>query len=68
LEKDIVSIIRAEVGMLGSGDIYIGLEEGKAEEVGQSGMRNEGEAALVNVGINLQAPQKARNFLTGCVY
>jgi hypothetical protein len=31
----------AEVTMLGSGGIYIGLEEGKAEGVGQSETRNE---------------------------
>jgi hypothetical protein len=31
------------VVMLGSGGIYIGLEEGKAEGVGQSGTGNEGE-------------------------
>jgi hypothetical protein len=42
-EKHTVSIFRTEVAMLGSGGIYIGLEEGKAEGVGQSGMRSEGE-------------------------
>jgi hypothetical protein len=42
LEKYTASIFRAEVAMLGSGGIYIGLEEGKAEGVGQSEMRNEG--------------------------
>jgi hypothetical protein len=30
------------VAMLGSGGIYTGLEEGKAEGVDQSGTRNEG--------------------------
>jgi hypothetical protein len=34
LEKHTVSILRAEVAMLGSGGIYIGLEKGKAEGVG----------------------------------
>jgi hypothetical protein len=43
LEKHTVFIFRAEVVMLESGGIYTGLEEGKAEEVGQSQMRNEGE-------------------------
>jgi hypothetical protein len=33
-EEHSVSIFRAEVAMLGSGEIYIGLEEGKAKEVG----------------------------------
>jgi hypothetical protein len=33
-EKHTVSIFRAEVAMLGSGWMYIGLEEGKTEEVG----------------------------------
>jgi hypothetical protein len=33
-EKYTVSIFRAEVAMLGSGGIYIGLEEGDAEGVG----------------------------------
>jgi hypothetical protein len=32
-EKHTVSIFRAEVTMLGSGGIYIGLEDGKAEGV-----------------------------------
>jgi hypothetical protein len=32
--KHTVSIFRAEVAMLGSGGIYIGLEEGKNEGVG----------------------------------
>jgi hypothetical protein len=41
-EKHTVSIFRAEVEMLGSGGIYVGLEEGKSEGVGQSGTRNEG--------------------------
>jgi hypothetical protein len=31
LEKHTVSIFRAEVAMLGSGAIYIGMEEEKAE-------------------------------------
>jgi hypothetical protein len=35
-------MFRAEVSMLGSGRIYIRSEEGKAEGVGQSEMRNEG--------------------------
>jgi hypothetical protein len=34
-EKHTVSIFRAAVAMLGSGGFYIGLEEGKAGEVGQ---------------------------------
>jgi hypothetical protein len=42
-EKHTVSIFRAEVAMLGSGRIYIVLEEGNAERVGQSGKRDEGE-------------------------
>jgi hypothetical protein len=33
-EKHTVSIFRAEVAMLGSTGIYIGLEEGKAEGLG----------------------------------
>jgi hypothetical protein len=32
--KHTFSIFRAEVTMLGSGGIYIGLEEGRAEAVG----------------------------------
>jgi hypothetical protein len=40
-EKHTVSIFRAEVVMLGSGGIYVGLKEGKAEGVGQSQTRNE---------------------------
>jgi hypothetical protein len=32
--------------MLGSGGIYMWLEEGKAEGMGQSEMRNEGEKVL----------------------
>jgi hypothetical protein len=40
-EKHTVSIFRAEAALLGSGGTYIGLEEGKAEGVGQSGTRNE---------------------------
>jgi hypothetical protein len=39
LEKHIVSIFRAEVVKLGSGGVYIGLEEGNAEGVGQSEAR-----------------------------
>jgi hypothetical protein len=42
-EKHTFSIFRAEVAMLGSGGIYIWLEEGMAEGVGQSQTRNEGE-------------------------
>jgi hypothetical protein len=42
-EKHTVSIFRAKVAVLGSGGIYMGLEEGKAEGVGQSGTRNERE-------------------------
>jgi hypothetical protein len=38
-EKHTVSIFRAKVSILGSGGI--GLEEGKTEGVGQSGMRND---------------------------
>jgi hypothetical protein len=33
-KKYSVTIFRAEVAMLGSGGIYVGLEEGKAEGVG----------------------------------
>jgi hypothetical protein len=40
LEEHTVSIFRNKVAMLGSGEIYIGLEEGKAEGVGQSAIRN----------------------------
>jgi hypothetical protein len=36
-EKHTVSVFRAEMEMLGSGGIYIGLEEGKTDGVGQSG-------------------------------
>jgi hypothetical protein len=43
-----VSFFRAQVAMLGSIGIYIGLEEGKAGGVGQSGTRNEGEKLLQN--------------------
>jgi hypothetical protein len=43
LEKHSVSIFRAEVAMLESGEIYIGLEEVMAEGVGQSGTRKERE-------------------------
>jgi hypothetical protein len=32
--------------MLGSGGINVGLEEGKAAGMGQSGMRNEGEKVV----------------------
>jgi hypothetical protein len=46
LEKHAVSIFRAKVVMLGSGGIYIRLEERKAEGVGQSGTRNEREMVL----------------------
>jgi hypothetical protein len=42
-EKHTVSIFRAEMAMLGSGGICIGLEEGKVEGVGQSGTRNVAE-------------------------
>jgi hypothetical protein len=38
--KHTVSILRAEDAMLRSGGIYIELEEGRAQVVGQSGMRN----------------------------
>jgi hypothetical protein len=41
-EKYNVSISKAEVAIPGSGGIYIGLEEGKNERVGQSRMRTEG--------------------------
>jgi uncharacterized protein YodC (DUF2158 family) len=40
---DTVSIFTAEVVMLESGGIYMGLEEGKAEGMGQSRARNERE-------------------------
>jgi hypothetical protein len=33
-EKHTLSIFRGEVAMLGSGGIYIGLEEGKVERMG----------------------------------
>jgi hypothetical protein len=36
LEKHTVSIFRADVAILGSGGIYIGLEEGTVEGVGHS--------------------------------
>jgi hypothetical protein len=36
LEKHTVSIFKAEVAMLGSGGIYTGLEEGRAEGVGNN--------------------------------
>jgi hypothetical protein len=36
--------LQAEVAMLESGGIYVGLEEGKAEGVGQSGARNGGRS------------------------
>jgi hypothetical protein len=52
LEKHTVSVFRAEVAMLRSGGIYIDSEEGKAEGVGQSGMRNAGET----VGANRTSP------------
>jgi hypothetical protein len=42
LEKHAVSILMAEMEVLGSGGICIGLEEGKAEGLDQSGTRNEG--------------------------
>jgi hypothetical protein len=45
-EKHTVSIFRAEVVMLRSGGIYKGLEEEKAEGMGQSGTRNEREMVL----------------------
>jgi hypothetical protein len=40
-ENHTVSVFKAEVAMLGSGGIYIGLHEGKAEGVDQSGTTNE---------------------------
>jgi hypothetical protein len=39
--KHTVSIFRAEVAMLGSGRIYIGLKEWKAGGMGKSERRNE---------------------------
>jgi hypothetical protein len=52
LEQHTISIFRAEAAMLGSGGIYIGMDEWKAEGVGQSEMRNEGGEGT---GPNLQA-------------
>jgi hypothetical protein len=55
LEKHTVSIFRAEVAMLGNGGIYIGLEEGKAVGVDQSGTRNEMEMVTAGPVGSLQA-------------
>jgi hypothetical protein len=38
-ENHTAPFFRAEVAKLGSGGIYIGLDEGKKEGMGQSGMR-----------------------------
>jgi hypothetical protein len=43
LKKHTASIFRGKVVMLGNGGIFTGLDEGKAEGVGQSGVRNERE-------------------------
>jgi hypothetical protein len=40
--------------MLGSEGIYIGLQEGKAEEVGQSEVRKEGEKVPGQYGASMQ--------------
>jgi hypothetical protein len=40
-DKHTFSIFRTEMAVLGNGVIYIGLEEGKAKCVGQSGRRSE---------------------------
>jgi hypothetical protein len=49
-EKHAVYIFRAEVAMLGSGGIWLLLDEGKAEGVGQSGTRSEVEAVSDRYG------------------
>jgi hypothetical protein len=51
-EKHTVSIFRAEVEMLGSGRIYIWLEEKKAEGEDQSGTRNQGGKGLGQEGVS----------------
>jgi hypothetical protein len=53
-EKHAASIFRAEVAMLGSGGIYVRLEEVKAEGEGQSEMRNEREKILGQWGATKQ--------------
>jgi hypothetical protein len=56
-EKHTVTIVGAEMAMLGGGQIYIGLEEGKAEGVGQSQTRNEGQKVLGQYGFSKQASE-----------
>jgi hypothetical protein len=55
-EKHTGSIFRAEKAILESGGIYIGLEEGRAEGVSQSGTRNKGGGGKVRA--NWKSPYK----------
>jgi hypothetical protein len=57
-EKHIVSIFRVEVAKLGSGGIYIGLEEGKAEGVGQSTTSNAGGKGPCHLPTRRQNPEE----------
>jgi hypothetical protein len=49
--------LKAEVAVLRTGRIYLGLEGGKAEGVGQSGIRNEWEAVPGQQGVSKQASE-----------
>jgi hypothetical protein len=66
-EKHTISIFRAEMAMLGSGGIYIGLEEGKAKGVGHSPTEDGDSMFLQNVGTYLRVytapkPRRTTNF------